>query len=253
MSVLPGFKTHITVSTVCGMTYGVVGYDVGVPLEDCVLAGTLCSVGGILPDLDSDSGKPVKEIFGFLAAVVPMMAVDRLAGQYQVSQEHLVLIGIGAYVAVRFGLAKLFSSMTVHRGMWHSLPAAAIAGLGTFLLCQCKELDLRIFRAGSVVVGFVSHLLMDELWSIKFRQGIPHFKKSFGTALKLWSSKYTLSTLTTYAVLSGLIIVARDDSRIPIDADSIKTTLQTAHEKIRPGAVTPDGGVRPEVGAPEAR
>lgn len=229
---MPGFKTHISVSTLCGAAYGFWGHQQGMPPEDCMLAGALCSVGGVLPDLDSDSGKPVKEIFAFLAAVVPMMTVHRLAAQFEFTHETLLLIGIGTYLGVRFGLAKMFSSITVHRGMWHSIPAAAIAGLATFLLCQCNELELRIYRSVAVVVGFMSHLVMDELWSIQFQHGIPHLKKSFGTALKLWSTKYTLSTVTTYAVLSGLILVARGDSTQLINSQAIGTTLETAQERL---------------------
>jgi len=55
---MAGFKTHITVSTLTGIAYGAWGYHSGAPLETCILAGGLCSVSGMLPDLDSDSGRP---------------------------------------------------------------------------------------------------------------------------------------------------------------------------------------------------
>ncbi len=73
------FKTHIAVSTAVGVAYGYVGfvrYDF--PLESCILAGGLCSVSGMLPDLDSDSGVPIREATSLAAAVVPMLLVDRL-------------------------------------------------------------------------------------------------------------------------------------------------------------------------------
>src|SRR6266404_1624380 len=41
---MAGFKTHITVSTITGVGYGVWGFYCGAPLETCVLAGGLCSV-----------------------------------------------------------------------------------------------------------------------------------------------------------------------------------------------------------------
>ena len=71
---MAGFQTHISVSTITGVGYGVWGYNCGAPLETCILAGGLCSVAGMLPDLDSDSGRPVQEISAF-AAVVPMLMV----------------------------------------------------------------------------------------------------------------------------------------------------------------------------------
>ena len=33
------------------------------------------------------------------------------------------------YLLVRFGVSELFKRITVHRGMYHSIPAMLIAGL----------------------------------------------------------------------------------------------------------------------------
>ena len=76
---MAGFKTHISTSTVVGIGYGVAGfalYEISIPVA--MVSAGLCSVAGILPDLDSDSGKPVREITAFSAAVVPMLMVHRL-------------------------------------------------------------------------------------------------------------------------------------------------------------------------------
>ena len=54
---MAGFKTHITTSSVLGVAYGATArclYDV--PLPTCLLAGGLCGVSGMLPDLDSGPG-----------------------------------------------------------------------------------------------------------------------------------------------------------------------------------------------------
>src|SRR5262249_25045913 len=67
---MPGFKVHITASTALGVAYGpgaFLNYDV--PLPACVLAGGLCSVSGMLPDLDSGPGTPLRESVAFAAAV----------------------------------------------------------------------------------------------------------------------------------------------------------------------------------------
>ncbi len=55
------FNTHISLSTAAGAFYGVGGYQAGLPWESCVIGGSLCSVSGMLPDLDSDSGIPLRE------------------------------------------------------------------------------------------------------------------------------------------------------------------------------------------------
>ena len=59
---MPGFKVHITASTALGIGYGVGAatlYDV--PIPTAALATTLCSVAGMLPDLDSGPGRPLHE------------------------------------------------------------------------------------------------------------------------------------------------------------------------------------------------
>ena len=200
------FKTHISTSTAIGVGYGVAGYlGLDAPITTCVLAGGLCSVAGMLPDLDSDTGVPVRETMSFAAAVVPMLMMDRFS-HLGWSHEMMVVVGGALYLAIRFGLAEIFKRYTVHRGMWHSIPAAAVAGLLAFLVCSCDDMLLRSYKAIAVVVGFLSHLVLDELWSIDIQRGRLRFKKSFGTALKFWSGS-TWANISTYAkllILAGI-------------------------------------------------
>ena len=89
---MAGFQTHITVSTLAGVGYGVWGYSCGAPVQTCVLAGGLCSVSGMLPDLDSESGRPVQEISCFAAAVVPLLMLERFR-EFGWSQETMAFVG----------------------------------------------------------------------------------------------------------------------------------------------------------------
>ena len=59
----------------------------GVPWPTCVLAGGLCGVSGMLPDIDSDSGRPLHESMAFAAAVVPMMLLHRLPALGHVARD----------------------------------------------------------------------------------------------------------------------------------------------------------------------
>lgn len=207
---MAGFKTHITVSSAIGAGYGgvaFVGFDV--PLPTCILAGGLCGVAGMMPDLDSGSGRPLRESVAFAAAVVPMMMIGRFE-DLGMSLESIVLAGAGIYLLIRFGLAKFLSKYTVHRGMFHSLPAALIAGEVTFLVVESPDLAIRYYKAGAVVLGFMSHLLLDELYSIEWHRGRLRLKKSFGTAVKLWS-KSTWANVSTYAKLLILSFFVLND------------------------------------------
>ena len=202
---MAGFKTHIGTSTVLGVGYGAAGSWFGMPLGESILSASLCSVAGMLPDLDSDSGVPIRETFCFLSALVPMMLINRLE-PYDIAPETLLVIGIIGYVVMRFGVSRLFRKYTVHRGMWHSIPAAAIAGLIVYLLTCLPDETIRLYRSGAVVAGFLCHLVLDEIWSIEMKRGRLRFKKSFGTAMKLWS-RNMWANLTTYAKLAALVAI----------------------------------------------
>jgi hypothetical protein len=183
---MANFKTHITVSTTLGVGYGAVGYTLlDMPVESAVLATGLCSVAGMLPDLDADKGRPLKEGMAFLAAIAPMLMVERLT-HLQLSPEVMVAVAALSYVLIRFGFTRIIQKFTVHRGMFHSLPAAVIAAELGFLACMCTDTNARLYKAGGVLLGFMSHLLIDELWSIEWKFGKVRLKRSSGTAVKIW-------------------------------------------------------------------
>jgi membrane-bound metal-dependent hydrolase YbcI (DUF457 family) len=212
---MAGFRTHVAVSTTLGVGYGAAGLYLlqdpsgKLPVATCLLAGGLCSVSGMLPDLDSDSGVPFREMMALAAAVVPMFLMRRFA-RMGFSHEAMILLGAAIYLFVRFGIGSIMKRYTVHRGMFHSIPAAAIAGLLAFLLCQGSEPAVRYYKAGAVVLGFMSHLVLDEIWSVKFGIKGPRLKKSFGTAMKFWGDS-GWANFSTYAKLVLLIGLASQD------------------------------------------
>jgi hypothetical protein len=188
-------------SSVLGAAYGAVAtWQLHLDWGPVFLGAGLTTVGGLLPDLDSDSGVPVREIFGLLGTVVPLLVLRRLH-HHGVPFDEALVIAAAVYVVIRYGLSQLFKRLTVHRGMFHSLPAMLIAGLAIFLLDRGSETPVRLFLAGGVMLGFLSHLVLDEIFSVDF-MGL-HLKKSAGSALKL-ASKSLPATLTCYAILAAL-------------------------------------------------
>ncbi|MDZ4820724.1 MAG: metal-dependent hydrolase [Planctomycetota bacterium] len=204
---MAGFKTHITTSTTIGVVGALVArFGFGVPDETCVLAGGLCSISGMLPDLDSHSGVPLRESLAFAAAAIPAILARRFE-RMGMPFETRIMVCMVLYLVIRFGVAKLLKRFTVHRGMFHSIPAALIAGEVTYLVFEHDSPHLRYFIAGAVVVGFMSHLILDEIWSIGVRRGRIYFKSSSGTAIKFWGdstwgnlSAYTKVLLLTWVV-----------------------------------------------------
>ena len=221
---MPGFKIHITASTAMGVVYGgtaLVGYEQ--PLETCLLATGLCSVSGMLPDLDSGPGRPLRESVTFAAAVVPMLLLDRFK-HMGMSHDAMVLAGGLIYLGIRFGLAAVLRHYSVHRGMFHSLPTALIFSELAFLLCSSGGLPLRFYEAGAVMMGFLSHLILDEIWSIEWRGFRPGLKSSAGTAFKAWGPCLWSNALTYVLMVATTLVVLND----PIWAN--RPATEEAHE-----------------------
>lgn len=207
------FKTHITASTVAGIGYGYWGVSTqGMTLENGLLAGGLCAVAGMLPDLDSDGGIPLRETSMFAAAVVPILMIDRFR-DYGLSRESMALAAMLIYLGIRFVVVEFFKRFTVHRGMWHSLPAALASGLIAYLLMPCQSESVRAFKSIAVLLGFMVHLVFDELWAIDIGVGRLRTKKSFGTALKFFGPSAT-ANIFVYLMLIGLAYTAYNDDGI---------------------------------------
>lgn len=217
------FKSHITGSTLVGVAYGYWGVTTqSMSLESGILAGGLCAVSGMLPDLDSDSGVPLRETSMFVAAIAPMLMIDRFR-DLGFSHEAMALAAMIVYLGIRFVAVEFFKRHTVHRGMWHSIPAAASAGVLAYLVMPCPSESIRVYKSGAVVVGFLVHLIMDEIWSIDISRGF-RLKKSFGTALKFFG-KDKLPNLLVYGMLGLLTYVATGDRAI-VDRIRSRTLLE---------------------------
>jgi hypothetical protein len=200
----------MTVSTATGCVYGLAGLQGGMDWDVCVVAGGLCSVSGMLPDLDSDSGRPLREATTLGAAIVPMLMVERFQ-KMDYGHEMMVIAAGLVYLFIRFCVAEVFRRYTVHRGMWHSLPAAAIVGMFAFLVMSCEDISVRFFKTFAVVAGFMSHLILDEIWSVDFKRGKYTFKRSFGTALKLWGNDRWANYVTYTKLAIIALLVYQDD------------------------------------------
>lgn len=244
---MAGFKTHITTSSLLGVGYVGLGYYLGVPIESSLIAGGLCGVGGMLPDIDSDSGIPFRESMGFAAAIIPIMLLDRFR-ELGLNYELIVLATGGMYLFVRFGLARLLAKYTVHRGMFHSLPAAFVFAGVVFLLCGSGNLQLRYFKACGVFLGVMSHLILDEIYAVEWTGGRWRFKKSFGTALKLWG-KNGWANISTYAKLAVVVTMILGEpmvmerygelSPVAINREEWASRIADSNPFSTPGEITP--------------
>lgn len=230
---MAGFKTHVTVSSLLGCGYAGVGFlHFHMPLDTSLLGGALCGFSGMLPDIDSDYGTPLRETMAFTAAVLPMLLLHRMHS-LGFRPDEMALVGIGVYLFVRFGLTNMIRKYTVHRGMFHSIPAGLIfAGVAFLVVGDSFDLNIRYFKAGAVLAGFMSHLILDEIYSVEWKSGAWRLKKSSGTAVKLWGDD-AWANFTTYAKLLVVGMIILGEPSVMEQIHSRNPALAERYEKFQ--------------------
>lgn len=218
---MANFQQHVTCSTVTGIVIGSGAFLLGVPLTSSIVAAGLCSMAGMLPDIDSKTSKSFRECIWSAAGLASMLVATRLS-EFEFSQEFNIICGVSIFLLMRTVLGWLLCKFTVHRGMIHSIPAAVIAAEITYLLSGGPT-ELRIFKSLALMAGFLSHLIMDELYSITTVPG-QRIKRSFGTALKMIDYKQFQPTVITYICLIGTTAVIMNESLVleRMEANSTK-------------------------------
>jgi hypothetical protein len=197
------YRQHITFAGALGAVYAWAAYVLaGVHWLYGSVAVLLTTLSGLLPDLDSASGVELKGftgILGVLMAVAVWQEMGRVRPE-PAFEFHLWAV-VCAYIMVRHGLRRILTRLTVHRGISHSLPTCAVWGALAYLYYPTSDHLLRVVMAVGVMIGFFSHLLLDEICSVDL-QGA-RVNKAFGTAIKLWApSPWT--TIAMYGLLSYL-------------------------------------------------
>lgn len=207
---MAAYREHITVSGTLGIAYafGAV-FMFGFSITQGLIAAVLTWIAGMLPDLDSQSGKPVRELFGVTAALAPLLLLQH-TNRLGISSDRAMLFSLLLYGGVRYGGAMVLGKLTVHRGMFHSIPALLIATEFTFLCYFSPEVRVRLLMALGIGLGFLSHLILDELYSVQWDGSRVKLKRSSGTALKFFGPDFLpnglalgLTMFLTYASLTS--------------------------------------------------
>ena len=205
---MANFNTHLNGAFAISGILGLTIYKTGM-IDDsgfliCVALGT---AGGLLPDLDSDNSTPIKLGFNLISFIFAFGLI--MHWRSELSLIALIALWLAGYGFMRYVVFKLFTSITVHRGVMHSVPYMAILGLGLICLSYYvfdNPLTASWFYGIFLFGGALVHLTLDELYSVNL-SGMK-MKRSSGTAMKFYQHKDRLWYLLLYALLALLVFFA---------------------------------------------
>ena len=220
---MANFNTHLGVAAVASGMLATLCLQVGfVDSKDALLLASAGVIGGILPDIDLHYSHPSRILFSLLGIVVAFLWV--FSAKNQLSIIELWGAGLGIYLFVRFPVWALFQKVTVHRGSVHSISCALLFAFLT------SALSFHAFGKGAFIswlvalfifLGFILHLVLDELYSVDFMGH--RLKRSFGTAFKLFDSHEKISSGVIVAGIIATWFFTPDASQFIDTLTSIET------------------------------
>lgn len=175
--------------------------------EQAILGFALGTIGGILPDLDSNHSKPLKMTRDVIAISFAFIIMYNKAKGYSLVEMAVLWIAIFSFI--KYGIFNLFTNITVHRGMFHSIPAAIISGLvfvNIFYYLLGFDPMLSWVYSFFIFIGYMVHLILDEFVSLNLMGD--YIKKSLGTALKLYDKNNVTTSVVVYIAMIILFFIA---------------------------------------------
>lgn len=248
---MAAYREHLTTSCVLGIGVASAAIAMGFTPVQGVLGGTITGIGGILPDLDSESGRPVREIFGVTAALVPIVMIRHLL-EWGGNTDGTMLLCVLLYISVKYGGAMLLGVLAVHRGMFHSIPAMIIAGEIAYLGYKSEQITMKLLMGAGIMLGFFSHLLLDELYAVEWHGLRVKLNKFAGSAVKFAGQSYP-ANIFTYGLLFTLSYTVWEEGGLQKGLNDLTNTqlAQPAPEEVveEPQPVS----VKPQPQPPAAR
>ncbi|NWG72904.1 MAG: metal-dependent hydrolase [Parvularculaceae bacterium] len=192
---MANFTTHIAVGTLASgvMATLVMAANV-VPPEALFTLAAAGTFGSVLPDIDLKDSRPAMAMFALLGIFLSFVVLFNVGWRYSIAE--MWILWIGTYLVVRYPGHALFHRFTIHRGTWHSLLAGAFFAMLTAIVYRhvFDSHEAIAWLAGLFMfLGYVVHLVLDEIYSVDIRD--VRVKASFGTALKVYDSRYKLGAV----------------------------------------------------------
>ena len=206
------FKAHLSSGLLNGASVSGIGYIMkSISPMEAGAVFILGTIGALLPDLDSDTGKPLAFLFQLISVLIPVMLYPYAKLLVTPDMPFLLCYFTLFYLIINYAVCGLLKKMTKHRGIMHSIPFSILCAEIAFLMLHPSGLRLAVFGSFAVFSGCMVHLILDELNSMSIKFGfVVVLKNSSGSALKFFSP-YIISTISTYllVILTGTAIASK--------------------------------------------
>ncbi|SIS75708.1 LexA-binding, inner membrane-associated putative hydrolase [Neptunomonas antarctica] len=199
---MANFNTHFNIATAATGIASAALLSAGhADINTALWLWCLGTIGGLLPDIDSDNSTSLNIIFNIFSAVIILMVLRYITGEHfrEIRFIELLVIPLGVYGIMKWLIRPLFEKVTVHRGSCHSLLFLTLCGLLTTQLTwifnseyATQSAIVALLSGGFVFFGGLIHLTLDEIYSVDLSN--IRIKRSFGTALKIADFKNKSAT-----------------------------------------------------------
>jgi hypothetical protein len=206
---MANFSTHLNVAALAsGVASAALLSANHIELNTALWLWFLGTLGGLLPDIDSDNSTSLDIIFNLFTVCIVLLSIRYFTSDAINERQFILLIGLPVviHLVIKYGIRNVFEWQTIHRGICHSILFLLFCGLlatnlTAFIINeQFKHADLFSWLSGAFVFcGGIIHLLLDELYSVDLAN--VRIKRSFGSACKLTDfSNLSLTTVFLIAV-----------------------------------------------------
>lgn len=187
---MANFNTHATVAVSASAIGGITIFLSGIQIPIVLLLIAIGSIGGILPDIDSDNSTSKDIVYSILSLMISTTILFTSLNELGLILS--LVIAVISFTFIKKVGHKLMSIISRHRGIVHSVPMAIILGISSFLIINLfiNDMYMSWLFSSFLVFGFLIHLILDEVYAVDFSGRT--LKKSFGTALTFISFRNNL-------------------------------------------------------------
>jgi hypothetical protein len=214
---MAGFEIHFPIGIASGIVLATAGLHAQqLQAIEGIVVVALAGIGSCIPDIDCETSIPHRYFNYFLRYGLPLIVLLLLSpmiGSYPVINLFLYLFL--SVLSNRYVCPQI-KTITKHRGVLHTIAFGVLCSELTYLffisdfpLFEAASRKMAVYFGVAVFVGHVSHLIVDEFYSL-YDEKSKTFKKklSFGSAFTMYSDRSTPGANVAVYILASLAALA---------------------------------------------